>query len=427
MRLGGRLAAAIEVLADMDARHRPASDALKDWGLSHRFAGAKDRSAIGNLVYDALRRRRSANWILDTDSARGAVLGALLLAGDATLDGLDEAFSGDRHAPEALTAAERSAFAARRLADAPDDVRADVPEWTVPLLQTAFGGAWIAEASALAARPPLDLRVNTLLADRERVMLSLEETGARPSPLSPVGLRVPPIQGDGRHPNVQVEPAFQKGWVEIQDEGSQVAALLAAPEAGARVLDYCAGAGGKSLAMAAAMANQGRIVAFDAEKARLAPIFDRVRRAGASIVDAVAKKAEFADLAGAADLVLVDAPCTGSGTWRRRPDAKWRLSQRQLEQRQGEQAAILAEASTYVRPGGRLAYVTCSVFAEENDARVAAFLAEHPDFAADGPAAIVSRLPSLDGHLRPTAHGIGLTPMTSGTDGFYFCSMTRTA
>src|SRR5690606_5792063 len=162
------------------------------------------------------------------------------------------------------------------------------------------------------------------------------------------GIRIPPIEGDGRHPNVQAEPAFQKGWFEVQDEGSQLVALLAGAAAGMQVLDYCAGAGGKSLALSSAMGNRGQIFAHDAEKQRLAPIFERIRRADARNVQVVAKSAELEPLAGRMDIVLVDAPCTGSGTWRRRPDAKWRLTGRQLDVRRAEQAAILDAAARFV-------------------------------------------------------------------------------
>ncbi|RUZ59676.1 MFS transporter, partial [Mesorhizobium sp. M7A.F.Ca.CA.002.06.1.1] len=278
MRLGGRLAAAIEVLEDIGRRHRPVADALKDWGLSHRFAGGGDRAAIGNIVYDALRHKRSAGWLLGQDTPRAIGFGALLLEWGQTAQSLNEALDGDKFAPPLLTAAELQAIADGRLADAPDAVRADVPDWCAPLFERAFGPSWADEGAALATRPPLDLRVNTLQANRDKVLAELTGTGAKPAAIAPHGIRIPPIDGDGRHPNVQAEPAFQKGWFEVQDEGSQIAAALAGAEAGMQVLDFCAGAGGKTLALSASMENRGQIFAHDAEKARLAPIFDRIRR-----------------------------------------------------------------------------------------------------------------------------------------------------
>jgi 16S rRNA (cytosine967-C5)-methyltransferase len=425
MRLGGRLAAAIEVLDEIDGRYRPAADALKDWGLSHRFAGAGDRAAIGNIVYDALRRRRSTAWLLGDETSRARAFGALLLEGGMGAQALNAALEGDRFAPPPLSEDEVRQAAARRLADAPDAVRADCPDWCVPLFARAFGDDWVVEAAALSERPPLDLRVNSLKADPGKVLKALKDSGAGPSPFMPNGVRVPPIAGNGRHPNVQVEPAFQKGWFEIQDEGSQIVADLATAGGAAQVLDFCAGAGGKTLALSAAMGNHGQIFAHDADKARLAPIFDRIKRAGCRNVQVV-PSAALPPLEGAMDLVLVDAPCTGSGTWRRRPDSKWRLTDRQFEQRRSEQAAILEEASRYVKPGGRLAYITCSLFAEENADRVSAFLERNPGFQpVDHQALWRDRHPGHpDAALVDAKGGVVLTPARTGTDGF-FCSVLR--
>ena len=426
MRLGGRLEAAIEVLADIQDRHRPAADALRDWGLSHRFAGSGDRAAIGNIVYDALRRRRSAVWAFDSDMPRALAFGALLLEWGETPESLAAALEGDRFAPPPLSPVELSAFGARDLADAPDAVRADCPDWCVPLLERSFGADWVEEGRGLASRPPLDLRVNRLKSSRDKVLAELGGDAA-PAPLVPNAIRIPPIQGAGRHPNVQAEPAFRKGWFEVQDLGSQMAAMLAGAAPGSQVLDFCAGAGGKTLALSAAMDNTGQIFAHDSEKQRLAPIFERLQRAGCRNVQATANAADLAPLAANTALVLVDAPCTGSGTWRRRPDAKWRLSERQLGVRVAEQASILDAAAEYVKPGGRLVYVTCSVFAEENALQTQAFRERRPGFVPvdhlelwnatfDAPPDIAAIDP---------AGGIGLSPHRTGTDGFYISVMRR--
>lgn len=427
MRLGGRLAAAIEVLDDIGRRHRPVADALKDWGLSHRFAGGGDRAAIGNIVYDALRRKRSAGWLLGEDTPRAIGFGALLLEWGQTAQSLNEVLEGDRFAPPLLTADELATLGGRRLADAPPAVRADIPDWCMPLFERAFGTSWVEEGAALATRPPLDLRVNTLKADRGKVLAELAETGAKPARIAPHGIRIPPIEGDGRHPNVQAEPAFQKGWFEVQDEGSQIAAELAGAEPGMQVLDFCAGAGGKTLALSAAMDNRGQIFAHDAEKARLAPIFDRIRRSENRNVQIVTRPAELAPLGRHMDIVLIDAPCTGSGTWRRRPDAKWRLTQRQLDARKGEQETILDAASDFVKPGGLLVYITCSVFDEENGDQVSAFRDRHPGFVpVDHRQLWDSRFAGHEAAMRiGAAGGISLSPLLSGTDGFYFCALRR--
>jgi len=427
MRLGGRLAAAIEVLEDIARRRRPTADALKDWGLSHRFAGSGDRAAIGNIVYDALRRKRSAGWLLDSDSSRSLGFGALLLEWNQTPEGLNAVLEGDRFAPPTLSDEEMQRIASRKLADAPDEIRADIPDWCAPLLQKAYGDDWVAEAACLAARPPLDLRVNTLKAEREKVLAELVDMQAAPALLAPNGIRIPPIDGSGRHPNVQAEPAFQKGWFEVQDEGSQVVAALADAKPGMQVLDYCAGAGGKTLALSAAMENRGQVFAYDSEKARLAPIFDRLRRADSRNVQVVAKPQELTPLQGQMDLVLVDAPCTGSGTWRRRPDAKWRLSEKQLGVRMSEQKAILDAASEYVKPGGRLVYITCSVFPSENAEQIDGFLSNRPNFKpADHVRLWSEHFPGHEAAGRIDDRlGISLSPVQTGTDGFYVASLFR--
>lgn len=424
MRLGGRVAAAIEILEDINQRHRPAGDALKDWGLSHRFAGAADRAAIGNIVYDALRRKRLASWLFNADSPRALAFGALVLEWGLDGPAINAALEGDRFAPPPLDEAELD-LSRRGLDDAPEEIRADCPDWCVPLAREAFGDGWVGELAALAGRPPLDLRVNTLAAARHKVLGELKSTGAAASELAHDGIRIPPIVGDGRHPNVQAEPAFRKGWFEVQDEGSQLVAELAAAEPGMQVLDYCAGAGGKTLALSAAMDNRGQIFAHDAEKQRLAPIFDRLRRAGARNVQTVAGPAGLEALSGQMDLVLVDAPCTGSGTWRRRPDAKWRLTDRQLEVRQREQAAILEAAKGFVKPGGRLVYITCSIFRQENQHQIAAFLAANEDFVALDAGELWRSRFGAEGKVRADETGLVLTPAMTGTDGFFFAAMTR--
>lgn len=425
MRLGGRLAAAIEILEDIDRRQRPAADALKDWGVSHRFAGAGDRAAIGNIVYDGLRRKRSAGWLLGSDMPRAIGFGALLLEWSETVQSLNEALEGDKFAPPPLSVEELKAIAARDPRNAPEAVRADCADWCAPLLQRAFGDEWIREAAGLAERPPLDLRVNTLKTDRAKVLDELVETGAVPTRLAAHGLRIAPINGAGRHPNVQTDPIFHKGWFEVQDEGSQIAAELVGAEPGMQVLDYCAGAGGKTLALSAAMENHGQIFAHDSEKGRLAPIFERIQRSGSRNIQVASKPAELAELRGRMDCVLVDAPCTGSGTWRRRPDAKWRLTQRQLDVRKAEQAAILQAASAHVKPGGHLVYVTCSVFDEENRQQIDAFLARETGFAPVDHHALWERNFPPENARIDGERGISLTPARSATDGFFIARLRR--
>lgn len=423
MRLGGRVQAAVEVLEDIEVRKRPASEALRDWGLGHRFAGGGDRSAIGNLVYDSLRRKASQAWRMDDDGPRAAVFATLLFQWSFAPDELAAAFDGDRFAPQLPQEDFLAAAMARDISSAPDFVRADIPQWCAPMFEQAFGGDWIAEGAALGGRPPLDLRANRLKASRDKVIARLDRANAVPGPLSPDAIRIEAGLRDSRLPNVQVEPAYQKGWFEVQDAGSQAAALLAGVTPGENVLDLCAGAGGKTLALAAGMENRGQIHAFDADRNRLAPIFERLKRAGTRNVQVHARASELDALEGRMDCVLVDAPCTGVGTWRRRPDAKWRLDERNLAQRLEEQDAVLAHAARFVRPGGRLVYVTCSLLPPENAARVAAFLAGNSAFSA---------MPAALDRLCETAHprprdgaSVTLTPRSDATDGFFIAAMRR--
>ncbi|UGY11242.1 RsmB/NOP family class I SAM-dependent RNA methyltransferase [Phyllobacterium pellucidum] len=427
MRLGGRLQAAIEVLDDIENRKRPASDALKDWGLSHRFAGAGDRAVIGNIVYDALRRKLSLGWRMDSDAARHIAFGVLLSDAELDMDEINAALDGDKFAPAPLEAERRSIWEARDLASAPDNIRADVPEWCVPHFEAIFGDRWVREAAALSDRPPVDLRVNTLKADRDKVLKELARAGASAAPLLETAVRVPPLRAMGRHPNVQAEPAFQRGLFEVQDLGSQIAAKLSDAKPGEQVLDYCAGAGGKTLALAAEMGNKGQIHAYDAERQRLAPIFDRLRRAGVRNAQAHANVEDLAVLEGQMDLVLVDAPCTGSGTWRRRPDAKWRLSDQQLERREVEQREVLDAAKAYVKPGGRLVYITCSLFAPENGNQVDAFLNSNPAYARVDTKPLWDRAVSEAKDLSPLfKDGTAiLSPLATSTDGFFISVLRR--
>jgi 16S rRNA (cytosine967-C5)-methyltransferase len=426
MRLPGRIAAAIEVLAEMEARHRPANEALKDWGLNHRFAGAGDRAAIGNLVHDALRRRASTAWRMGGETPWHLGLGAAVLEWNIEPTILNEAFASDRHSPPPLPDDVIERLRSADLADAPDHVRADVPEWIAPHFVAQLGETWVEEGAALARRPPLDLRVNGLKTDREKMAKQLARLDVKATPISPLGLRLPPVEGQGRHPHVQAEEAFQRGRIEVQDEGSQVCAILAGAKPGEQVLDFCAGAGGKTLALAACMENRGQIYAYDSDKARLAPIYERLKRAGARNVQ-VRPPGDGAldDLAGQMDRVLVDAPCTGTGIWRRRPDAKWRVTEEALRKRTAEQDDVLKEAARFVRPGGALAYVTCSLLPAENADRIAAFLTSHPDFRSVA-ISDVQREAALAVPAGALAeNSLLLSPRRTQTDGFFFALLRR--
>ncbi|MGP0089348.1 MAG: RsmB/NOP family class I SAM-dependent RNA methyltransferase [Xanthobacteraceae bacterium] len=429
----GRLAAAIDIIGEIAARRRPAADALKDWGLGHRFAGSGDRAAIAGLVYDALRRRASAAWIMGEDTPRAVLLGMLKVERGLDAEAIGLLASGVRFAPSPLTTAERARLAPATLDDAPPTVIGDYPEWLDPLLAASFGEERAVEAAALARRAPLDLRVNTLLAQREEIATELADLAPSPTRWSPVGLRIK-VDPEAKSPAIHAEPAFIKGLIEIQDEGSQLAALLAGAKPGDQVVDLCAGAGGKTLAMAAAMENRGQIFATDRDKRRLAPIHARLERAGARNVQVRTPRAEtdaVADLAGRADLVLIDAPCSGTGAWRRNPDAKWRIRPGALEQRAQEQARALDQAAALVKPGGRIAYVTCSVLEAENGAQVREFLTRHSGFEIIPPAEVMQALGErsflFSRAVLVSAEGLLMTPRRTDTDGFFVAVLRKAA
>ncbi|AQX30274.1 RsmB/NOP family class I SAM-dependent RNA methyltransferase [Bartonella schoenbuchensis] len=426
MRLGGRLQAAIDVLKEIEMRHRPASEALKDWGLSHRFAGVSDRAAIGTIVYDVLRRRYSLQWRMDSDDILDIAFGALLDTGAMTIEQIDSTLEGDRFTPQLLALKQRHSWQKRQLVDAPDYIRGDIPQWCQAHLQPLFADNWVTEAAALATRPPLDLRVNSLKATPEKVLKELAKIKVQSFSWFRQALRIAPIEKFGRHPNVQAEPAFQKGHFEVQDLGSQIVAHLTETKAGIQLLDYCAGAGGKTLALAANMNNRGQIYAYDSNKVRLAPIFSRLRRAGIHNVQSRVHVEELKPLVGQMDIVLLDAPCSGTGTWRRRPDAKWRLTPEQVKQRQEEQFAILNEALVYLKSNGRLVYITCSLFIDENEEQISRFLQRHSNFFPIDLRALWQRHFSSS-TIQPmfSSYGLTLSPASTQTDGFFLAILQK--
>jgi 16S rRNA (cytosine967-C5)-methyltransferase len=428
---GARLAAAIEVFAAIESERRPAADALKAWGLTHRFAGSGDRATIAGLVYDALRRRSSSVWIMGADTPRAILLGMLKRERGLDTAAIEKLADGSRFAPEPLSEDERHKLDTSTLKGAPRHIVGDYPEWLQRHFQRAFGDDRAEEAAALASRAPLDLRVNTLVAHRDNAAAMLADLKPEPTRWSPFGLRIH-LAADAKSPAIHAEPAFLKGMVEIQDEGSQLAALFSAARSGEQVVDLCAGAGGKTLCLAAMMANKGQIYATDDDKRRLAPIHERLKRSGARNVQVRIPKSvggELNDLGGRIDLVLIDAPCTGTGAWRRNPDTKWRMRPGALEQRIKEQAEALDRAVPLVKAGGRIAYITCSVLTEENGDQVRAFLARHSGFSIVPPGevagALGERAYAFLRAVRICDQGLLLTPRATGTDGFFVSLMRR--
>jgi 16S rRNA (cytosine967-C5)-methyltransferase len=428
-----RLSAAIELIETIDAQRVPAAKALKEWGTAHRYAGSGDRAAISGLIWDVLRRRASSAWIMDADTPRGRALGTLKLERGMDVDAIAALCDGGRFAPQPLSDGERAALSQRSLEDAPAHIAGDYPEWLDGYLAQVFGDDRVAEATAMASRAPLDLRVNTLKAKREKVLGSTAHLGTTPTPWSPVGLRIA-LGADARNPGVHAEEDFIKGAVEVQDEGSQLAALLSAAKPGEQVIDLCAGAGGKTLALAAMMAGKGRLIATDHDKRQLAPIYERLSRAGVHNCDVRTPKGPndtLSDIHASADLVLIDAPCTGTGTWRRNPDAKWRMRPGALEVRLKDQVTVLDRAAALTKPGGRIAYITCSVLPPENGEQIRSFVARHPEFSVVPPSQTVTVLwdkaEEFSAATLQSPEGLLMTPRRTGTDGFFVSVLRKQA
>jgi 16S rRNA (cytosine967-C5)-methyltransferase len=426
-----RISAAIELIAAIDAAPRKPADAIaNDYFRQRRFIGSGDRRSVSERVWTILRTRRRLSWWLERVELRAnprLLAAASLLAEGWLLSGVRQSFSGGQFGPTPLNPAEVEALAqleGRTLEhpEMPDSVELEVPDWIMPHLKARFGKWLKAEMAAMDVPATLDLRVNLLRGTLEGAIAALAAEGieAKPSPLSPWGLRI-----EGRRP-VSTGAAFQSGLVEIQDEGSQLVAAMVGAEPEMRVVDWCAGAGGKTLALAMTMNNRGHIVACDVSEHRLEGAVRRLRRAGVHNVerhlvepgDKWAKRR-----AGTFDRVLVDAPCTGTGTWRRNPDARARLAPIDLEELVPKQAMILDQASRLVKPGGRLIYATCSVLLEENERQIESFLANHEGFRLM-PLAEVWKLPA---EMPGQGPYLSLTPRKHHTDGFFTAVLERIA
>ncbi len=456
MRLSGRLSAAIEILDDFEKRRVPLKTAMADWGRVNRYAGAKDRAWISGLCLDALRRKNSLSARMGDGTPRALVLGAIRFMWALPAAELAEAAAEEPHGPGVLTADEQAvlgdnasdktqSFSSPCAADdaraeeaaialAKPHVAGDFPEWLTPQIERVFGDEAGGIMASFSERADIDLRINALKSTPEKALAALKPVKAEAISILTCAARIAAPDPSIKAPGVTVIPAFNKGWVEVQDLGSQIAACAAGDIKGAQVLDYCAGGGGKTLALAAMMANTGQLYAYDRDPRRLKPLYDRAKRAGVRNLQirSPAGGETLDDLAGKMDLVFVDAPCSGAGTWRRHPDTKWRLTEKQLQTRMNEQDQVLREASQYVKPGGSMVWVTCSFLMEENEDRLAAFLEKNKDFIltpaldaigasgqlTDVGAAALKECVTTDGAIR-------LTPDKIRADGFFIATLQR--
>jgi 16S rRNA (cytosine967-C5)-methyltransferase len=408
-----------EILATVFRFDGPADAALSRYFRQHAEFGNRDRGLIAEAVFFALRRYATLGWSMQpAHPARAPRLAALVtLARQHGLDALDErALRGDANAVKHALAVD--------LAQAPTSIRAELPHWLYLELGQQYPDA--AELiESLKDGAPLDLRVNSLKAQRDQVLeeLAAHHVGAVATPYSPDAIRL-----TGK-PGLTQWPMYREGRAEVQDEGSQLIARLVQPRRGEMVVDFCAGAGGKTLALGALMRSSGRLYAFDINQKRLTGLGPRLRRSGLSNVHPVAIRSEsdarVKRLHGKCDRVLVDAPCSGSGTLRRNPELKWRFDQTEIERVNGVQRAVLRAAARLLKPGGRLVYATCSLLARENQQVVEEFIAEYPEYQRV-PAATVLRAQSIEvDQAARFAPYFVMLPHLHRTDGFFAAVLER--
>jgi 16S rRNA (cytosine967-C5)-methyltransferase len=412
---GARIQAAIEILEGLNATAMPADRFIRDWFRTRRYAGSKDRAAVAERVYDVYRHRASYAWRMGSETPRALAI-ASVLAEEGNVDAL---FSGGGYGPVPLDDSERAAVLAPPDGEPPVHARYEFPEFLWGELERSLGPALAGEMNAMQARAPVDLRVNMWQATPEYVLERLRAEGidAQPMPYSPYGVRVAHDEDRTRLGKSEI---FDVGYFEPQDESGQIAVILAQAKPGERVLDIAAGTGGKAIALGAEMHNEGAIVACDIAANRLMKIRERAELAAISIIrvhNGEPPREEF-------DLVFVDAPCSGSGTWRRQPEQKWRLTEARLDELKSIQDELLEKAAARVRPGGRIVYATCSLLRCENEDRIESFLAKHSEFTVR-PAADVWR-ETPDSPIPPgMAEYFRATPATTGTDGFFAAILQR--
>ncbi len=431
---GARIQAAIELLAEIEARPRPAEAIIRSYFRKRRYAGSRDRRSIKEYVYNILRRQARLDWRLANSTGGSAKVTPRerIIAYLAVSDGFDSEkikslFSGEGYSPSPLSNAEQVISTLKPpLEDnkMPPWVKLEFPEWLEGRLSELFGENLPGEMRALNLEAPVDLRVNTMKAARDEILDKLENDGinARATTLSPIGIRL------SKHLNLESIAEYRDGTLEIQDEGSQLIALLCDVDARMTVVDYCAGGGGKTLALASLMNGRGRVYASDISEQRMKGMDERLRRANPGNVRKHvigSESDELSSLKGAADRVLVDVPCTSSGAWRRHPEAKWSLDTDALNATTKEQYAIIEKAETLVKPGGRLIYATCSLLREENEIMIEKFLDRHDDFRTLSINEIWPR--TIGGNAPVSGPYLRTSPATTDTDGFFAAILEKSA
>ncbi|HEY1630766.1 MAG TPA: RsmB/NOP family class I SAM-dependent RNA methyltransferase [Rhizomicrobium sp.] len=411
-----RLQAAIEIVEALETSRLPADRFIREFFRARRYAGSKDRANVSELVYGMFRHRASFAWRMGSEAPRALAMAALLKSGSNAAQ-IEALFDGEGYGPKPLTDEERAVLIVPPSGDAPASARSEYPAFLEAELRRAFGEALMPEMEAMQGRAPIDMRVNTLKAQRDDVVAQLRADGydAEPTPHSPIGIRIPSGEGAAALGRTK---AFESGAFEFQDEAAQVAVMLCGAKPSLRVLDLAAGAGGKSLALAAAMNNFGEITAHDIDEGRLRQIAPRAHRAGVTIIQTHAgpnpPRRPY-------DLVLLDAPCSGSGTWRRQPENKWRLTPARLDELNALQDMLLDQAAARAAGKARIVYATCSILPRENEDRVAAFLARHPSFAVVPATVAWGESPAPPG----LGEFLRASPLSTGTDGFFTAILAR--
>jgi 16S rRNA (cytosine967-C5)-methyltransferase len=434
---GARIQASIELLdqifnAWQSEKRFPADKMLEQYFKGHRYIGSKDRGAVAELVYWVLRHKAVLSWWLEKYShpldGRMFILAALILRHDYNPQTIESITKDSVYSPETLVESERKLIntlvrSEINNPEMPDHVRLNYPQWLDENLRDSFGDKLEAAMNALSEQAPTDLRVNTLKTHREKLLGQLQAEGFDCSPtlLSPVGIRLT------RRAPIFTSKFFKEGHFEVQDEGSQMVAILVDAKPSQRVIDFCAGAGGKTLAIAATMENKGRILAWDTSKKRLDQINLRLKRAGVHNVQIHVLESEHDAFIkrhkATADRVLIDVPCSGSGTWRRNPDLKWRFTKKDLDEVCAVQKEILQSASRLVKVGGRLIYATCSIFKDENERQVENFLKSNNHFRVVCAQKVWDKNFSAD--CDDDKSYFCVTPHEDGVDGFFAAVLER--
>ncbi|HEY2032758.1 MAG TPA: RsmB/NOP family class I SAM-dependent RNA methyltransferase [Rhizomicrobium sp.] len=409
-----RVQAAIDILDGLAASRLPADRFIREFFRARRYAGSKDRAAVSERVYDVFRHRASFAWRMGSETPRALVIASLLKEG-ADIPSL---FTGDGYGPSLLTDKERARTIVAPTGEAAPHIKGEYPQFLESELQRAFGEDVSLEMGAMLERAPVDLRVNTLKATRDGVLDVLRSEGfeAEAARYSPTTIRLPSTTR-----GLEQSKLFLDGAFEFQDEAAQVAVMLAQAKPNSRVLDLAAGAGGKSLALAASMNNMGELTAHDIDEGRLRQIAPRAARAGVTIIQTHAGQKPPGR---PYDLVLLDAPCSGSGTWRRSPENKWRLTPERLNELNALQDMLLDQAAARAAGKARIVYATCSILPRENEDRIAAFLERHPNFSV---------IPASDAWRQSTDRrappGLGdylrVTPLVDEMDGFFCAVLSR--